>query len=242
MRKPKGVLVGVALVAGIVAVGVANGSIPSHDDGLIGGCYSKGNGALRVIDAEAGDSCLRSELAVSWSEQGPKGEPGEPGPKGDKGDPGEPGPKGDKGEPGDLGLAGEACPAGQVLTGFDADGGLVCDGANLVISPADYDFGDDHFARFFEGDLFFFGGPSKEFTVMNDGVLPSGSISMSASGDAGHYRWDLDGCHGESLLPGASCTMRITFDPSSAGVKSAQVTASAAPGGTATAPLKGTGT
>lgn len=36
-----------------------------------------------------------------------KGEPGEPGTKGDKGDPGDPGPKGDKGDPGDPGPKGD---------------------------------------------------------------------------------------------------------------------------------------
>jgi len=92
MRKPSrlGGVAGAALVA-ILTAGVASGSIPSRDGGLISGCYSKANGALRVIDTEAGESCLRSELAVSWNEQGPQGEPGLPGPKGEKGDPGEPG-------------------------------------------------------------------------------------------------------------------------------------------------------
>jgi hypothetical protein len=45
--------------------------------------------------------------------QGPKGDPGEPGPKGDKGDPGEPGPKGDKGDPGEPGPKGDKGDPGE---------------------------------------------------------------------------------------------------------------------------------
>ena len=46
---------------------------------------------------------LTKELGDVQLTQGPKGDPGEQGPKGDKGDPGEQGPKGDKGEQGQDG-------------------------------------------------------------------------------------------------------------------------------------------
>ena len=46
--------------------------------------------------------------------QGPKGDPGEPGPQGPKGDPGEPGPQGPKGDPGETGPQGP--PGGDGVT------------------------------------------------------------------------------------------------------------------------------
>jgi hypothetical protein len=69
--------------------------------------------------------------------QGPTGEqgvPGAQGPQGEKGDRGDVGPQGPQGVPGILGLAGHSCPSGQVVQGFDAQGGLVC--VNLNAQPA----------------------------------------------------------------------------------------------------------
>lgn len=66
-----------ALVAALVlsaAGGAAVASIPSSD-GLISGCYSTKDGALRVIDA-ASQSCGKNEVAISWNRTGPAGPPG----------------------------------------------------------------------------------------------------------------------------------------------------------------------
>ncbi len=63
-------------------------------------------------------------------EPGPKGDQGDPGaqgPKGDKGDPGEPGPKGDPGEPGPPGSEGvTTCPAGYTRLGPSGVRGSFC--------------------------------------------------------------------------------------------------------------------
>ena len=83
-------------------------------------------------------------------EQGPKGDTGPAGPPGEKGDKGDPGaqgeqgiqglqgeqgpagPKGDPGPPGAQGVPGTIaagqCPPGEVVTGFDAAGSLICQG------------------------------------------------------------------------------------------------------------------
>jgi hypothetical protein len=61
-----------------VGVAVATGAIPSGN-GQIYGCYTKLGGALRVIDVEKGQTCKPSEEPISWSQQGPQGEPGPPG-------------------------------------------------------------------------------------------------------------------------------------------------------------------
>jgi hypothetical protein len=51
-------------------------SIPS-DSGQLDACYANDTGALRLIDADAGLSeCSSDETSVSWSQQGPKGDPG----------------------------------------------------------------------------------------------------------------------------------------------------------------------
>lgn len=111
----------VVLAAAVVAVpltGVAWAAIPDAGTNLIHGCYSR-DGALRVIDPSSTDhrmaECTSRETAISWNQEGPKGDtglPGDAGPKGDKGDPGEPGPQGLPGEQGARGEPGAAGPAG----------------------------------------------------------------------------------------------------------------------------------
>lgn len=63
----------VALAVALATVGsVAYATIP--DGNTIHGCYERVNGQLRVIDVS--DDCRRSELAISWNQQGPKGDRG----------------------------------------------------------------------------------------------------------------------------------------------------------------------
>jgi hypothetical protein len=68
----------------VAGVGVASGAIPSSSDGVIHGCYQKPGllanpGAVRVIDAEAGQTCRNNETAFQWNS---KGDPGPQGPAG----------------------------------------------------------------------------------------------------------------------------------------------------------------
>jgi hypothetical protein len=84
----------VVLVAIIVGVGVAAAAIPDSSTGIITACYQKQRGMLRVIDAQAGQRCRKSERQLSWSQKGPQGPVGPPGPAGP------PGPQGPQGEPG----------------------------------------------------------------------------------------------------------------------------------------------
>lgn len=57
---------------------------------------------------------------------GPSGPPGLDGLPGPQGIPGPQGPQGEQGPPGHLVLAGQACPSGQFLVGFDAAGLILC--------------------------------------------------------------------------------------------------------------------
>lgn len=120
-----------ALVGVVAAVGVGYAAIPSSG-GVIHSCYKTGSnpsGHLRVIDAEAGETCAKNETALTFNQQGPKGDTGPQGPKGDtgaqgpKGDTGAQGPKGDTGAP------------GVSTTTFAIDGGIdLASGFRKVLS------------------------------------------------------------------------------------------------------------
>lgn len=57
-----------ALVAGSLAGGgVAIAAIPSSTTSSFTGCAARDNGALRVIDSQAGKRCRKSERRISWS-------------------------------------------------------------------------------------------------------------------------------------------------------------------------------
>ncbi len=55
------------VIAALTAAGVAVASIPSSKSGAITGCVSKGNGAVRIIDSQAGKHCRAGERTISWS-------------------------------------------------------------------------------------------------------------------------------------------------------------------------------
>ena len=99
-RAAIGVIAGLclALLLGSAALAAIPGA-----GGVIAGCYDRKGGALRVIDAQAGKTCTKDELKLTWNQLGPQGLKGDPGPQGLQG---VPGPKGDKGDPGPQGIQG----------------------------------------------------------------------------------------------------------------------------------------
>jgi hypothetical protein len=97
----------------VLSVGIAYAAIPSSTTGVISGCYGKSNGQLRVIDADAGETCKNNELAVNWNQKGVKGDKGDKGEKGDIGPQGVQGPQGEIGPRGPQGVQGEIGPQGQ---------------------------------------------------------------------------------------------------------------------------------
>jgi hypothetical protein len=113
--------VGGAVVTALVG-GIAWASIPDSA-GVIHGCYAKKGGMLRVLDT--GQSCdPKTELALDWSQKGPKGDTGNTGPTGP------PGPKGDKGDQGLQGVAGK-----DGLNGKDGVDGVSV--ASTALDPGD---------------------------------------------------------------------------------------------------------
>jgi hypothetical protein len=106
-------LVPAALAIAAVGGGLAYAAIPGGDQ-TISACYATKDGALRVIDTGAGQTCdSKKELPLAWSTQGT---PGPAGPAGAQGPAGPPGPKGDTGAAGDAGPAGPAGATGPAGT------------------------------------------------------------------------------------------------------------------------------
>ncbi len=58
----------------ILAILVAAITDSSGQTGLIYGCYSNRNGALRIVTGP--NQCTKSETAISWNQMGPAGPPG----------------------------------------------------------------------------------------------------------------------------------------------------------------------
>jgi hypothetical protein len=83
---------------------------------------------------------------------------------------------------------------------------------------------------------------AKTVTFTNGGGLTTGTVTTSiVGGSADQFSTSDDTCNGATLAPGASCTVKVTFDPTSTGLKVASLRAEASPGGAAEAPLSGTG-
>jgi hypothetical protein len=120
------------MTAILVLGGIGYAAIPGSD-GVIQTCYNTTFGQLRVINAEAGDTCTKSERQLAINQRGPKGDTGPAGPAGPAGPTGPAGPAGPagpKGETGPAGPQGPAGPAGEasstIRTQYLATGLLSC--------------------------------------------------------------------------------------------------------------------
>lgn len=98
---------GKGVVAAALTVAVTLGAAGAQSTGgaaLIHACVKAQTGQLRLVGAD--ESCLASETAVEWNqqgiqgEQGPRGEQGPQGPQGERGETGPAGPEGPQGPPG----------------------------------------------------------------------------------------------------------------------------------------------
>ena len=75
MRTRERLLALLGLAAFVTGGAIAYAAIPSSD-GTVTACYAKSNGQLRVIDADGGEMCRKSETRLSWNQQEPEGPPG----------------------------------------------------------------------------------------------------------------------------------------------------------------------
>lgn len=99
-------LIALAFAAVCSVVVVATVAAHGGDGSKIHSCVQNVSGNLRIVDP--GGDCKSNEVALDWNGQGPVGPPGAPGPSGA------------------LALANKSCPSGQFVTGFDANGDLIC--------------------------------------------------------------------------------------------------------------------
>ena len=67
----KFVTIGAGAVATVaVAITTAIAAIPDSNSGAITGCYANSNGALRIINAQSGATCLSTEHRITWPSRG----------------------------------------------------------------------------------------------------------------------------------------------------------------------------
>ena len=101
----------------------------------------------------------------------------------------------------------------------------------LMIAPATRDFGSVPQMM---------AGTPIAFTVSNTGGAPTSALTTAVSGST-EFAITTDGCKGMTLAAPGSCSISVTFSPTSGGGKSGTLTVSATTGGTASSSLSGTG-
>lgn len=123
----------------------------------------------------------------------------------------------------------EPADAGVVTSVTLTLAGTGVTGPTLGISPASWDF----------GPLVLGSSPLQhDFVVRNLSGSPSGPLTTDFTSSQGFLAVN-DGCNGSTLAPLASCTVRVGFAPTSAGMKSAALRVSGLPGGVVQAALTG---
>ncbi|MFI6833101.1 choice-of-anchor D domain-containing protein [Kribbella sp. NPDC050241] len=102
----------------------------------------------------------------------------------------------------------------------------------LGFTPSSHDFGEVATKQ----------AASQSFTLANSvGHATTGPLTVTVTGSAA-FTTGSDTCTGTSLVPGASCTVTVSFAPTSLGIVTANLTAaSQTPAASTTAALTGTG-
>jgi hypothetical protein len=81
------------------------------------------------------------------------------------------------------------------------------------------------------------------FSVTNGGAVNSGNLLAALGGpDAGEFAISGDTCSGAPLAPTGACVVKVRFKPSAIATRAATLKLSAAPGGSASVALTGSGT
>jgi hypothetical protein len=103
--------------------------------------------------------------------------------------------------------------------------------AALTITPGGFDFGQVRLGL---------SGSTVTLTVFNAGDGATSAIT-TVLGNASEFLVVSNTCGGSALPGAASCTINVTFRPSTVGVRSGTLTVAASVGGVAVAQLSGTG-
>ncbi len=199
----------------------------SCPDRIVYACYMNVNGQLRTVGDPS--ECLPSESPLSWNmtgprgPQGPQGEQGPPGADGAQGLPGPQGPAGADGAQGPAGPQGPAgadgaqgppgpnnavgtqCTEGEFVSGFDANGYIICSSSSV---PVTYAIGDPGPA----GGIVFY--------IFNDGLngLEAAPQDQSSGAEWGCYGATIDGADGDAVNTGAQNTADILAGCSESGI------------------------
>ena len=128
----------------------------------------------------------------------------------------------------DTGSGSATIAAGHVVT---VDVQMQGGSAPLAWSPGSWDFGAVAVGKT--------AGPVT-LVLSNAGTLPGGAVDLALS-PPGAFVLSADGCSGQALAPGASCTVDVSYSPTAAGQATATLTASANPGRSASVTLSGLG-
>jgi hypothetical protein len=114
--------------------------------------------------------------------------------------------------------------------GDDDDGG---DTAEIAIDGTPHDFGAVDVGSRSE---------AWSVTATNEGTHPTGPIAVEVVGaNAEDFEVAADGCGGNPLAAGASCTVDLEFAPKGGGARAGRLTVAATPGGLVAVDLSGTG-
>jgi hypothetical protein len=135
------------LIAGATTLLVGGGGLaayatvlnPVSSSGVIYGCYTNAaiNGSHALVLQDTGTSCPKGTTAISWSQTGPAGAAGSPGPSGPPGPAGaagSPGPSGPSGSPGSPGAQGSPGPAGSPAVVADSAPASACPNGGITVT------------------------------------------------------------------------------------------------------------
>ena len=165
MRRIKSILARPALVIGL-ALALVGGSAMTFaaaaSTGVIYACVNNSSGTIHVVSSA--DTCSTNEVALAWNQQGPKGDAGPQGLKGDTG------PQGPKGEAGPQGLKGDTGPQGP--TGPTGNGGAAFYREKRVPMSIPNSYTEMHRIDLPEGKYFV------TSTVLINNLQPSGRIPV----------------------------------------------------------------
>jgi len=103
--------------------------------------------------------------------------------------------------------------------------------AALSVNPGTFDFADTEVGS---------DSAPKTFTVTNTGNIPTGVPTVSLGSGTGDFELSGSTCTA-ALAPSATCTVSVTFAPTTAGPAARPLNVSAAPGGSTSSALSGTG-
>lgn len=150
---------------------------------------------ITLDSKEATGTSHAPELEVTpVGPEGPAGPPGPVGVQGDAGPAGAVGPVGPQGPAGNLALAGQSCPEGQFVTGFDSLGDLICGPAPAPIATIADDF-EGGLAATWRTVSFGSNTENVAWSIVVDGtqVLEATGGNTAGGGNSVAYRSDFEG-------------------------------------------------